>query len=191
MAERATRRAIMYFIMERKYKRYAELGIAQGKTLRSILNWKPAISLLKEYYAIDIWEDYHGHPKEEWEQYYYEISGFVKKFPQLKVMRERTTEAAKSIPDGYLDIVFVDADHSYKAVKADIIAWLPKIRLGGILMGHDYNYGSVQKAVNEVLDNIVSPSAKKCWVFEVSINYLCKIKNDKLREKMINMYGNA
>jgi len=189
MAERATRRVIAYFIMERKYSRFAELGIAEGKTLKSILKRKPAISLLDEYYAVDSWEEYHGHLKEEWEKYYYEIKEFTKKFPQLKVLRKTTLEAAKDIPDGYLDLVFIDADHSYETVKADIIAWLPKVRPGGVLMGHDYNYSSVKQAVNEIFSQVSKPFARKCWIFEVSKNYFCKIKYVPLFKKMSFLYG--
>lgn len=36
------------------------------------------------------------------------------------------------------DLVFLDAAHDYASVAADIEAWLPKVRKGGILCGHDY-----------------------------------------------------
>jgi predicted alpha/beta hydrolase family esterase len=52
-----------------------------------------------------------------------------------------------------LDFVFIDADHKYESVKADIAAWLPKVRPGGHIAGHDYHsdWPGVQKAVDEVL----------------------------------------
>jgi predicted O-methyltransferase YrrM len=37
-----------------------------------------------------------------------------------------------------LDFAFIDGDHRYEAVKADLAAWWPKIRNGGTLIGHDY-----------------------------------------------------
>lgn len=52
-----------------------------------------------------------------------------------------------------LAFVYLDAEHSYEAVKADIAAWFPKIRVGGILCGHDCDKlePGVSKAVNEFM----------------------------------------
>jgi predicted O-methyltransferase YrrM len=45
--------------------------------------------------------------------------------------------AANFLRDEFFDFVFIDADHAYDSVKRDIICYLPKVRLGGILAGHD------------------------------------------------------
>jgi hypothetical protein len=50
-------------------------------------------------------------------------------------------EAVNLIEDRSLDICFIDADHRYRAVKADILAYIPKIKNGGILSGHDLDQG--------------------------------------------------
>ncbi len=47
-------------------------------------------------------------------------------------------KAAATFPREHFDFVYIDADHSYEAVKADIEAWWPKVRMGGVLAGHDY-----------------------------------------------------
>jgi hypothetical protein len=46
-------------------------------------------------------------------------------------------EAARLFPDASLDLVFIDGNHGHGHVKQDILAWLPKVRPGGILCGHD------------------------------------------------------
>ncbi|NOR90110.1 MAG: hypothetical protein GQ524_07625 [Anaerolineales bacterium] len=51
-----------------------------------------------------------------------------------------------------VDFVFIDGDHSYDHVKADVQAWLPHIREGGILCGHDYGWdkwAGVKQAFDE------------------------------------------
>jgi predicted O-methyltransferase YrrM len=48
-----------------------------------------------------------------------------------------SVSAASLIRDKSLDLVFIDADHGYDAVRQDILAWMPKVKSGGIICGHD------------------------------------------------------
>ena len=67
-------------------------------------------------------------------------------------IRLPSTKAARCFDDGELDFVFIDAEHSYEAVKADIEAWWRKLRRGGLLIGHDYDparFPGVCRAVDE------------------------------------------
>jgi hypothetical protein len=58
----------------------------------------------------------------------------------------RSPDVAKEIEDGCADIVYIDAEHDYDSVMADIAAWRPKAR--HILAGHDYQlFEGVRKAV--------------------------------------------
>jgi len=56
----------------------------------------------------------------------------------IHVMYMSSLDAARVFKDDCLDMVFIDANHSYKSVLEDIIAWYPKLKIGGILCGHDY-----------------------------------------------------
>ena len=72
-------------------------------------------------------------------------------------------EAAKDFEDGSVDCLFIDAGHSYEAVKKDIQCWLPKIKKGGIISGHDYTaWQGVKQAVDEAFG---SPDKVEndCW----------------------------
>ena len=50
-----------------------------------------------------------------------------------------------------IDFVFLDGGHAYEQVRADLLAWLPKVKLGGIVAGHDYDFPGVRRAVAELL----------------------------------------
>jgi hypothetical protein len=75
--------------------------------------------------------------------------------------RMTSVESAATYADNSLDWVFIDAAHDYDSVKADITAWSNKVKIGGILSGHDYGHPPVAKAVNELLGPL--PSIGACW----------------------------
>lgn len=74
------------------------------------------------------------------------------------VVHNTSVVAAEGCEDGSLDFVFIDAEHSYDSVKSDISAWLPKLKPGGLLCGHDYANGEypfgaeVKRAVDEAVE---------------------------------------
>jgi hypothetical protein len=65
-----------------------------------------------------------------------------------------SVNASRLFSDSSIDWVHLDAGHDYASVKADIQAWLPKVKLGGWLSGDDYDeikWPEVVTAVNELL----------------------------------------
>ena len=73
---------------------------------------------------------------------------------------------AAHVPDRSLDFVFIDADHSYAGCRRDIMAWLPKVRPGGVIGGHDYNRpdkGDVTRAVQECFPGTFEAGPHNCW----------------------------
>jgi hypothetical protein len=71
----------------------------------------------------------------------------AERFGDRAVLHKMTSAQASLIIANDLDFVFIDANHSTEAVRADIRLWSPKIRSGGYLFGHDYNMHSVRQAV--------------------------------------------
>ena len=47
-------------------------------------------------------------------------------------------DAVKNFEDSSLDFVYIDGDHEFKAIAIDISDWIHKIRVGGIICGHDF-----------------------------------------------------
>lgn len=67
----------------------------------------------------------------------------------VRAVDSETADAAGPFDDRSVDFVFVDARHDYESVLADVVAWSPKIRPGGVMAGHDASLGSVQKAIHD------------------------------------------
>lgn len=62
----------------------------------------------------------------------------------------KSPDAASHFDDKKFDIVYIDAEHDYESVKADILAWLPKAK--SVIAGHDYHtFPGVKRAVEELL----------------------------------------
>lgn len=58
--------------------------------------------------------------------------------PRVKMMRDYSPGAAKYFEDGSLDFCYIDANHAFEAIRADIRAWWPKVKKGGLFGGHDF-----------------------------------------------------
>ena len=115
--------------------------------------------------AVDTWQGTKGeagnpHIEAESKDVYAEFMRNMAEFPNLKPMKMTSVEAAGMFADKSVDMVFIDGDHSYEAVKADIEAWLPKARK--MICGHDWQWHSVQEAVTEKWGEV--DTAETIWV---------------------------
>ena len=127
-------------VKENGYVIGAELGVHEGVTHLHLLENCPELTMI----GVD---RYQGNQARYWEEF---TSKLVQFSNRSKFYRMATTEAAKHISDGQLDFVFIDADHRYQSVLADIKTWSPKVRVGGHITGHDCNHTDVKRALIEV-----------------------------------------
>lgn len=84
----------------------------------------------------------------------------------VRPVRRTSVDAAVLFADGSLDFVFLDAAHDTPSVMADLRAWWPKIRLGGILAGHDLAWPSVQAALDAFFGPARYDASGSCWIRE-------------------------
>lgn len=61
---------------------------------------------------------------------------------EVMVVRKTTTEFLHNLEDNSLNLVYIDADHSYEGVKQDLYNSWSKVQAGGWIMGHDYEINS-------------------------------------------------
>ena len=68
---------------------------------------------------------------------------------KVRWIKKKSAEAIGAFTDDNLDFVYIDGNHAYDFVGEDILLYYPKLKVGGLLAGHDYDIKSVRKAVDE------------------------------------------
>jgi GR25 family glycosyltransferase involved in LPS biosynthesis/predicted O-methyltransferase YrrM len=138
-----------------------------------------------DFYCVDTWEGSIEHKNNTEISMLYDI--FLSNMKPVESyytpLKMKSLDAVSRFGDHSLDFVFIDGSHEYEDVKEDIKAWLPKVKPGGILAGHDYYiegtdwFPGVKQAVNEELSGF--ETAEKCWIFQVpnEITITEKLKN--------------
>lgn len=83
-----------------------------------------------------------------------------------RTIKSDSSLASSLFVDNSIDVIFIDAGHSYESVKKDIDLWLPKMKNVSILAGHDYGWDGVNKAVNEKFSPYKVEN--NCWFVKIS-----------------------
>jgi predicted O-methyltransferase YrrM len=145
----ATRADLAAYFAARGFRRGAEVGVFQGEHAEALCRAVPGLKLI----CVDRWEPY---PVERAPGYtrrpapgkhmlIYRKSHEAREIAlarlaphNCKILRAESLEAAARVKDASLDFVYLDADHRLEAIAADLEAWVPKVRRGGVVAGHDY-----------------------------------------------------
>lgn len=105
--------------------------------------------LCGEVHTTDVWADGLSGWRASFE-------AIAKNYENITQYYKNCDECVELFADESLDAVYIDELHYYEDVKKDIINWLPKVKRGGLICGHDYierpdyQFGVI-RAVNEVL----------------------------------------
>lgn len=148
-----------HIIEENQYKHVAEVGIGYGMHAKYVMKTTNVEKMYlvdpMRYYENDGFShDVMSHqaeiPGNNFNELYSliqeELSPWKDKLVFLRVPSVEVTQ--DMIPDESLDCVFIDGDHSFSAVLADLQFWWKKIRKGGQMLGDDIFIDSVRDAVN-------------------------------------------
>ena len=134
-----------------------------------------------EYIGVDHFLGSAEHDKDK--KYYEEtLRNLEPIIDKVKIIKNDSVSESKNYPNEYFDIVYIDASHEYEKVKEDIMAWLPKVKYGGVICGDDYVLGfpGVIQAVNEFFGNTVSVIGTQQWYVkkEKKTALVCIAKNE-------------
>lgn len=133
-----------------------EIGALSGGNARQIVStWQAGI-----LYLVDLWKPQPAHVYREEQKMDFggcfdDCKRLADEFHgRIVLMQADSLDAAKAFEDGTLDFVYLDGNHCFEAVTADIWKWHPKVRPGGIFGGHDLwddtnypSFGEVKSAV--------------------------------------------
>ena len=156
---------------------FVELGAYKGKSTSFIVTEMVNKGRNIKFYTVDTFEGDSGSTdKKEVEAYkqvnvskmyeeYHKNTSHLQEHYETLVGYSNTT--AEVFSDNSVDICFLDAGHSHEAVLADIKAWLPKMKNGSIMAGHDYTaWEGVGKAVKELLGT-PDKVENDCWFIKI------------------------
>lgn len=170
------------YFNELGFKSGAEIGACFGRYSEILCQSIPGLKLM----SIDAWNNTRNAQREASAKMLGEESTRIKLAPyNAIVIKSSSMDAVKNVKDCTLDFVFIDAGHDYNSVAEDIREWSKKVRVGGIVSGHDYyifpNSGNrgVVDAVDEYVKennielltigwdkgNPVKDDRQPCWYF--------------------------
>jgi hypothetical protein len=135
---------------------FVEMGVALGRSAFMMAQMIAASKKSISFYAIDLWDVV---PAKQWQRFADDffgefLEGAVKHARHLlkhvRILRLDSVAAARAFDDASIDFCFIDGDHWYDPVRRDVLTWLPKMKPGGIIAGHDYDQPHLKRAVCDV-----------------------------------------
>lgn len=115
----------------------AELGVDKGNFSEKIIKYTNP----KKLYLIDTWKNENK-------------MNFVKnKFKneiekrQVYIIRGRSEEVLKKFEDGFFDWIYIDTSHAYQQTVKELELSRQKVKEGGVIAGHDYCMGNIERAL--------------------------------------------
>lgn len=128
-------------------------------------------------YCVDTWKN--EAMSEGLRDTYNEFTKNTKTYEKWIVpLRGESVEVAKNF-DKEIDLLFIDGDHSYEAVKSDVEAWFPKLKNGAIVVFHDYGWA---EGVKRVVKEMVKPIQIGKGNNELPNTYWTRIKKDDIQK---------
>jgi len=129
------------------FKTGAEIGVCKARHAIQLFDTIPELHL----YCVDSWMKYPVRNSQERQDRNYEKTVTRLKDRNATIIRKTSMDALPDIEDGSLDFVYIDGLHYFDYVMQDIIGWAQKVKIGGIISGHDYFQfykSGVMEAVN-------------------------------------------
>lgn len=138
-----------------------EVGVWHGRTTKVLAEATGGV-----VFAVDTWEGvpgdsdqqerYYRAARDSWSVFLRNLGPEIATGKVVPIKSDSVKAAARLLNDHgpTFDYIFIDADHRYEAVRADIEAYLPLLAPGGLFAGHDYHWPGVKRAVDEAFGQV-------------------------------------
>lgn len=138
---------------ELKFKTGAEIGVDKGEYSEVLCKANPQAMI----YGIDPYSRIAYEPnivphdagiydtQEGFEDNYWKARKRLDNYLNYVLIRGYSMDAIKQFDDQSLDFVYIDANHDFPNFINDLHQWAKKVRMGGIVSGHDYANYSYRK----------------------------------------------
>jgi hypothetical protein len=117
-----------------------EVGVRTGVNFKKMIDHQPKLAVAVDCWIADgvVGRNDGSLEQAELDNQYETFKQEMADKPFVKICRGYSLDVVKEFPDNYFDFVYIDADHTYKGISQDILAWYPKVKSGGFFGGHDY-----------------------------------------------------
>lgn len=117
----------------------AEIGVLEGEFSSNLRrHYYGTLYLVDAWKHLDNYIDVENVEQGKMDQRHLMVQRMFLGDLSTRIIRAMSVEAATIFEPNSLDWVYIDADHSAPGVQADLDAWVPKVRTGGLICGHDY-----------------------------------------------------
>lgn len=139
-------RSVVEMIIRKGITSVVEIGVFRQSFCKQVL--RTISDRLDCYWLIDPWRPEYctdgsgsDYTIDQWEDEYINSCRLMFDYGCVKILRMTSHKAARLFENMSIGLVYIDGSHKENDVIADIRAWLPKIKKGGIIAGHDYGAG--------------------------------------------------
>ena len=145
-----------------RHNSIVEVGCWRGRSTTCL-----ATNTAGTVYAVDHWRGSEEHQPVDAPQLYQmfldQMAPFIESGKVIPLRKDSISAAAEfGSMNMSFDMVFIDASHDYESVSADIRAWKPLVRPGGLFCGHDAGHPPIMRALAELLPE--SHNENSMWV---------------------------
>lgn len=114
-----------------------EIGVASGDNAARLLERVP----INHLWLVDPWGQYvQNNYTWDFAPFYPAVAQRFADNAKITIIREASETAVNRFADHSLDFAYIDACHEEDSTFRDIEAWVPKVKPGGWLAGHDFNW---------------------------------------------------